>query len=99
MGIDGAWIGATHGSSFFYVSVDPGVHHLCASWQRKVVLGSGDLTSAAHFTAEAGSVYYFVVRDIWALNGPRDMNLSPLDGDEGQLLVNRFSLSTFRPKN
>jgi hypothetical protein len=99
MGIDGEWVGATHGSSFFYVSVNPGVHHLCASWQSKVVLGRGDMTSAAHFTAEAGGVYYFVVRDVWVRDGLTDMSFSPLDSDEGRLLANRFSLSTSHLKN
>lgn len=32
-GIDGAWVGATHGNSYFYVFVDAGEHHLCANWQ------------------------------------------------------------------
>lgn len=32
-GIDGAWVGATQANSYFYVSVDPGEHHLCANWQ------------------------------------------------------------------
>lgn len=98
MGIDGAWVGATHGSSYFYVPVDPGVHHLCASWQTTVVLGRGHMTSASHFAAEAGRVYYFVVEDIWARDGLSNMSFSPLDSDEGQLLVNRFPLSTFHPK-
>lgn len=31
--IDGAWVGATHANSYFYVFVDPGEHHLCANWQ------------------------------------------------------------------
>ncbi|MGA3213162.1 MAG: hypothetical protein ABSD20_17810 [Terriglobales bacterium] len=99
MGVDGDWVGATHGSSYLSVSVDPGVHHLCASWQTTVVVGMGHMTSAAHFTAEAGNVYYFVVRDIWVRDGLRDMSLGPLDSDEGQLLVNRFSLSTSHPKD
>lgn len=29
--IDGTWVGATHANSYFYVFVDPGEHHLCAS--------------------------------------------------------------------
>ncbi|MFZ0773026.1 MAG: hypothetical protein WCA49_22570 [Candidatus Sulfotelmatobacter sp.] len=99
MGIDGEWVGATHGSSYFYVPVDPGVHHLCASWQTTVVLGRGHMTSAAHFAAEAGSVYYFVVKDIWTRDGQSDMSLNPLDSDEGLLLANKFSFSTFHSKN
>jgi len=32
-GIDGNWVGATQANSYFLVFVDPGEHHLCASWQ------------------------------------------------------------------
>jgi hypothetical protein len=35
LGIDGEWAGATHGNSYFSVSVNPGVHHLCASVVRQ----------------------------------------------------------------
>jgi hypothetical protein len=64
-GLDGSWIGATHGNSFLSFSVDPGEHHLCASWQTSVILGRGHKTAAAHFTAEAGNVYYFRVKNTW----------------------------------
>jgi hypothetical protein len=30
-GLDGSWVGATHSNSFFYFSVAPGEHHLCAN--------------------------------------------------------------------
>lgn len=57
-GMDGAWVGADNGNSYFALTVDPGVHHLCANWQS--VLGAYkkdvDLTS---FIAEAGKIYYF----------------------------------------
>jgi len=33
LGVDGGWVGATSGNSYFYFSVDPGEHHICASWQ------------------------------------------------------------------
>ncbi len=52
-GMDGSWVGANNGNSYFALTVDPGVHHLCASWQS--VLGrlkkNVDLTL---FTAEPG---------------------------------------------
>ena len=32
-GMDGAWVGANSGNSYFALTVDPGVHHSCASWQ------------------------------------------------------------------
>ncbi|MGD0801106.1 MAG: hypothetical protein ABR906_07315 [Terracidiphilus sp.] len=54
-GVDGAWVGANHGDSYFVLNIAPGVHHLCASGQRygKEAVG---LTT---FTAESGKVYYF----------------------------------------
>ncbi len=98
-GLDGAWVGATHGNSYFYFSVDPGVHHLCASWQSTVIVGQGHKAAAAHFTAEAGAVYYFEVKNTWwRENGSAGISLNSLDSDEGQLLANKFSFSTSKPK-
>jgi hypothetical protein len=102
VGIDGKWVGATNRDSFLYVSIDPGVHHLCASWQRHVIAWRGLQTAAAHFTAESGGVYYFQIKDTF-LSGDVgqiiDVSLTPLDSDEGQLLANRYSLATSHPKN
>jgi hypothetical protein len=99
MGLDGRWVGATHGNSYFYISVDPGEHHLCASWQSTVILRQGHQTVAAHFTADPGGVYYFRVRNAWWLDhGSARIDLEPLDSDEGQVLASKFSLSTFHLK-
>jgi hypothetical protein len=98
-GVDGGWVGATHGNSYFYLSVDPGEHHLCASWQSEVILGQGHKVAVAHFTAAAGEVYYFEVKNTWTLDlGSAGISLKPLDSDEGELLVRKFSLSTFHLK-
>jgi hypothetical protein len=87
--VDGDWIGATHGGSYFYFSATPGIHHLCASWQTGWQSPQIDrATAALHFTAEAGGVYYFGVKDRIG------MSFYPFDSDEGQLLVNHFMLST-----
>jgi hypothetical protein len=99
LGVDGEWVGATHGNSYFHFLVDPGVHHLCASWQTIVILGQGHKTAAAHFTAEAGGVYYFEAKNTWWLDhGTASINLHPLDSDEGQLLANKAAFSTFQVK-
>lgn len=58
MGIDGKWIGATHGTSYTMTTVEPGEHHLCASWQSIVGIGMGRDSGALHFTAEAGKAYF-----------------------------------------
>ncbi len=104
-GLDGNWIGATQSNSYFYASVDPGEHHLCASWQSLVGFNVAQKSAAAHFTAEAGGVYFFVVNDRADAAGehgeqqrPAGMKLSSLDGDEGQLLMSKFGFSTSRPK-
>jgi hypothetical protein len=46
-GLDGKWVGATHGNSYIYFSVDPGERHLCASWQAAVVVRQGLKTGRA----------------------------------------------------
>lgn len=33
VGLNGAWVGANRGLPYLVFSVDPGEHHLCASWQ------------------------------------------------------------------
>jgi len=90
MGIDGKWVGATHANSYSYFSVDPGVRHLCASWQ-PTDLDHG--TAALHFLAEAGGIYFFTVK-----NRVTSISFVPSDSDEGQFLINRLALSTSRPK-
>jgi hypothetical protein len=98
-GLDGKWVGATHGNSYIYFSVDPGERHLCASWQAAVVVRQGLKTAAPHFTANAGRVYYFRVKNTWTRDlGMAGISLEPLDSDEGLLLVNRFSFGIFHPK-
>lgn len=100
IGVDGEWVGATHGNSYFYFSVDPGVHHLCASWQPALLLLKVQKTAEAHFTAEAGGAYYFEVKNTWWRDrgGTGIISLEPLDSDEGQLLANKFSFSSSQPK-
>jgi hypothetical protein len=95
-GVDGKWVGATHGNSYFSFSVDPGVHHLCASWQ-----SWGGKMAVVHFTAEAGGIYYFEVKNVSygaANSTTEDMSLTPLDSDEGALLADQYELITSQPK-
>lgn len=98
-GVDGTWVGATHANSYFYVSVDPGEHHLCTSWQSRVVLTRDSRsTAAAHFTAQAGKPSYFRARDRVmtdfrgvAVSNP-EVQLDPLDSDEAIVLLSSFAL-------
>jgi hypothetical protein len=92
LAVDGAWVGATHSDSYFYFSVEPGEHHLCAIWQ------AGGLqpisgTAAAHFRAEAGHVYYFRAQNSSLRDGTSTIDFRRLDSDEAQLLINRYAYS------
>jgi hypothetical protein len=51
-GLNGAWVGATQANACFYVSVDAGEQHVCASWQSWAPVGHA--AAADHFLAEAG---------------------------------------------
>ena len=98
-GLDGAWIGATHSNSYFYVSVDPGEHHLCAGWQSFVGLTTGQKSAAAQFIADPGGIYFFVVRNhAMQEQEPPGMKLKALDPDEAQLLMSKYAFSTSRAK-
>jgi hypothetical protein len=99
-GLDANWIGATHTNSYFYVSVDPGEHHICADWQSFVGLNTGHKSAAAHLTAVEGQSYFFLVKNFFITkeNLPAGMKMSPVDSDEAQLLMSKFAFSTSTPK-
>lgn len=87
-GMDGKWLGANQGSSYFFVFVEPGEHHLCAAWEKGGTRPQ-DRTSLLSFTAESGGTYYFRVRTT-AMAPPTyfySIDLEPVNTDEGQLLV------------
>src|SRR5277367_43952 len=49
VGLDANWVGANRSQSYFFFSVDPGDHQICANWQSS--LGSrSKLGSALTFT-------------------------------------------------
>lgn len=99
IGLDGTWVGANHGNSYFYLSISPGEHHLCANWQSFVGFGAHHLSAAAHFTAEAGQSYYFTVKNTWLREVMiPNIALERLDSDQGQLLASRFAFSSSHAK-
>jgi hypothetical protein len=96
-GMDGAWVGADYSNSYFALTVDPGVHPLCASWQSSLgrLKKNVDLTS---FTAEPGQVYYFAAQVTVASRDSMIFGLSQLNEDEGKYRVKLSKLSTSKPK-
>ena len=97
-GLDGAWAGANNSNSYFTVSVDPGVHHLCASWQSVLHMLNKSI-DVASFTAEAGKTYYFAanVKVIPAGENQAtyDFNLSQLSDDAGQYRLKAWKVATW----
>ena len=93
-------MGATQSNAYFYLSVEPGEHHLCSVWQSAKIFAPGRQSAAAHFTAVAGEVYCFVARDLYIREQTVriDVRLEELDPDEGQLLMSKFVFSTFQLK-
>lgn len=96
IGIDGHWVGATEGNSYFALSVDPGVHHICANTHMGKLWTANEETALAHFTAEPGEVYYFETKNLALQDKTIDVSLIPLDSDEGASLVGSFPVSVFR---
>lgn len=83
IGVNGAWVGANQHNSYFSISLEPGEHHMCAN--------TGPMIALAHFTAEAGKVYYFRIRafstDQWIFD------FDPIDSDQAKYLIASYPLS------
>jgi hypothetical protein len=101
-GVDGAWVGATKGNSYLPISLEPGVHHLCA------VVGKD--VHAEPLTVEAGHAYYFQVeykaegRQYGTAKEPnyqveKNVSFSMLNEDEGKYRVKASALSVATPKH
>jgi hypothetical protein len=98
VGVDGAWVGANQGNSYFAISVLPGEHNLCSDVQSKpgrLQLGMATLT------AEPGKIYYYKLKLTWnELDGPSpysDYELVPIGADEAKYRLKLSALSIFTP--
>lgn len=102
VGVDGSWVGATHGNTYFFFFVDPGAHHLCASWQPSSFFAQGQKTMTVDFSAKAGATYYFqATNTLPGSSRAATISLTPLSNDEGFDLVDSgdyaYSLYKQRP--
>lgn len=97
VGLDGQWIGANHGDTYFYFPVDPGDHSICANWQSSIGR-LAKLASAASFTAEPGQVYYFQMKVDERSHDTPAIWVQPVDPAEARLLIASASLSNFHQK-
>ena len=97
VGLDGKWVGANHGKSYFFFSVTPGEHRLCTQWQSSFARFSR-LGSALTFTAVAGGKYYFRTEVEERDEFPAEVRLKPVDNAEGQFLISVDAFSTSHEK-
>jgi hypothetical protein len=97
IGLDGQWMGANHGKSYFFFSVDPGDHSVCASWQSSLKRLS-KLAAAASLTAAPGSVYYFQAKVDARSHDRPAVWMEAVDPAEAKILIASASLSTSHPK-
>jgi hypothetical protein len=96
VGLDGAWVGATQGSSYVYFPAEPGERHICVNWQSRLEWRSRSL-ALANFTAEGGHVYYFRIR-LSISRSIYSFDLDPVNSDEGKLLVASSAYSVSHSK-
>jgi hypothetical protein len=102
-GMDGKWLGATKGTSYFAVSITPGEHHFCGSFQSSKKQAA-DMVGILSFTAEAGKSYYLEY-SFTASGSPEGMvlitrpNFFLATEDDGKYRVKAFPLATSTPKN
>jgi hypothetical protein len=100
--VDGAWIGADHGDSYFAFPVDPGAHSVCVNWQ-SISSGESRQFGTLDVNAEVGGVYYFQIAVVvhedshpqWSVY---NMMLAPIPPDSGSALVEKSALSSWVQK-
>ena len=92
VGADGKWLGAARRGTYFFASIDPGEHHLCAIGR----IGLWSHVSLRELKAKPGETYYFVAGGGELLAD--EFTLKQVDADEGKYLVALAHLSAFQPK-
>ena len=94
VGVDGSWVGANDGKSYFFFPVEPGEHNICSEWQSGTFKKSSErVGEAIHLTAEAGKTYY--LRLIFSY---QRMSLETADEAEGHFLIGSSLFATSEPK-
>jgi len=96
LGLDGNWVGANQGSSYFFFWTEPGEHHLCLNWQSRLEERSRAI-ALANLNAEAGKVYYFRAR-LFPGHLDYSFDLDPINSDQGKYLVASSPFTVAHPK-
>jgi Protein of unknown function (DUF2846) len=99
VGLDGAWVGANKGKSYFFFSVDPGDHQVCTNWQSGTFKETSKrIGSAMTLKAEAGRVYYLRAQVYERSEQDHNVKLEPVETAEGQFLISASAFSSSHPK-
>lgn len=96
VGVDGKWMGATHGTSYFFFYLTPGQHHLCTDWQDVDVFSRKAQTlRTLDFTAEAGKTYYFEVTNTFRGASRTSTSLAPVTTSNQEDLLGDYDFAYF----
>jgi hypothetical protein len=94
VGMDGNWLGANDGKSYFFFQVEPGEHNICMEWQSGTFKKSSErVGEAMHLTAAAGKTYFIRLTSSY---GGKHLELS--DEAEGHFLIGSSLYATSQPK-
>jgi hypothetical protein len=94
VGVDGTWVGANNGKSYFFFQVAPGEHNVCTEWQSGTFKKSSErIGEAIHLTAEPGKTYY--IRLLFSF---QRMDIQFEDEAEGHFLIGSSLFATSQPK-
>lgn len=100
--VDGSWVGATRGDSYFVFDVDPGAHSVCADW-KSLSAAPGMHIGVASFSADPGQTYFFEAKITAAPEGPSNppsvrtrwvLVLTQLSNDKGEDRMKNSALAT-----
>lgn len=94
LGVDGKWVGANDGRSYFFFQIDPGEHSLCTDWQTGTFKKTSQrIGEAMLLNVEAGKTYYLRLTF-----GYQRLRLELADEAEGHFLISSSQLATSQPK-
>jgi len=91
VGVDGNWVGANDGKSYFFFQVAPGEHNVCTEGQSGTFNKSGE---AIHLAVEAGRTYYLRLNFGYQLQTHLELS----DEAEGHFLIGSLLYATSQPK-
>ena len=93
IGVDGKWLGALKPAGYFFASIDPGEHHICAIAH----IGLWNHLSLRQLNAKAGETYYFVTEVVGGVIADL-FAISQWDPDEGKYLIAKAKFNASHPK-